>query len=96
MKLEEAKNRIRKQLPNLKKKYHVNRLGVFGSVAKGCAKKNSDFDILVEFLSPIGFIDFIRLENELSKVLHKKADLLSRKAIKPSIKKSILDEVMYV
>lgn len=96
MEKEEIKNIIAQNIPAIKDKYHVKQMGIFGSFAKGEEKNDSDVDILVEFSSPIGFFDFIRLENYLSKILNKKVDLVSQKAIKPIIKNSVLDEVIYV
>lgn len=90
------REKIHKQLPLLRKKYHVRKIGIFGSFARGEQKKGSDLDILVEFETPIGFFDFIRLENLLSRVLRRKVDLVSRRAIKPAVKKEIIKEVQYV
>lgn len=87
---------IGRQMPYLREKYHVKQLGVFGSAVRGEATKESDVDILVEFESPIGFFDFIRLEIFLTKTLGKKADLISKKALKSAIKEEILKEVSYV
>lgn len=88
--------KIHEQLPLLKKKYHVKKIGIFGSFARGKQKKGSDLDILVEFDTPIGFFDFIRLEDLLSRALCQKVDLVSKKAIKPAVKKEIIKEVQYV
>ncbi|NOY35487.1 MAG: nucleotidyltransferase family protein [bacterium] len=96
MEKEEIKSIVSKNLPTIKEKYHVKQMGIFGSVVRGEEKNDSDVDILVEFASPIGFFDFIRLEFYLSEILNKKVDLVSKKAIKPIIKNSILDEVIYV
>lgn len=90
------REKIHKQLPLLKEKYHVKKIGIFGSFVRGEQKKGSDLDILVEFDTPIGFFDFIRLENLLSRSLHKKVDLVSKRAIKPAVKKEIIKEVQYV
>ena len=96
MSKEEIKNILALQLSFLKEKYHVKRLGIFGSVVRNEEEKESDIDILVEFESPIGFFEFIRLENFLSDILRKKVDLISQKAIKPIIKDDILKETIYV
>ena len=94
--MKELLKTISSELPFLKKKYHVRRVGIFGSVAKRQDKKGSDIDIIVEFESPVGFFDFIRLENFLSKTLNKKVDLVTKKALKPAIKKEVLKEMIYV
>lgn len=88
--------KIHNQLPLLKTKYHVKKIGIFGSFVRGEQKKGSDVDILVEFETPVGFFDFIRLENFLSRALRKKVDLVSKKAIKPAVKKEVNKEVQYV
>lgn len=96
MNKQEIKEKINIQLPLLRDRYHVKRMGIFGSVVRGEEKEESDIDILVEFKSPIGFFDFIRLENFLSQTLNRKVDLISKKALKPAIKDDILKEVIYV
>ncbi|MFH1956579.1 MAG: nucleotidyltransferase family protein [Patescibacteria group bacterium] len=93
---EKIREKIYEQLPLLKEKYHVKKIGIFGSFVRGEQKKGSDLDILVEFETPIGFFDFIRLENSLSRSLRKKVDLVSKRAIKPAVKKEIIKEVQYV
>ncbi|KKU73278.1 MAG: polymerase beta domain protein region protein [Parcubacteria group bacterium GW2011_GWA2_47_26] len=93
---EKIREKIHEQLPLLKAKYHVKKIGIFGSFVRDEQKKGSDLDILVEFETPIGFFDFIRLENLLSRTLRKKVDLVSKKAIKPAVKKGVLKEVQYV
>lgn len=96
MKQEKIREKIFEQLPLLKAKYHVKKIGIFGSFARDEQKKGSDLDVLVEFETPVGFFEFIRLENFLSRALRKKVDLVSKKAIKPAIKKEIIKEVKYV
>ncbi|MEK6646158.1 MAG: nucleotidyltransferase family protein [Candidatus Firestonebacteria bacterium] len=96
MNKEEIKNILSSQLSFLKEKYHVKKLGIFGSVVRNEAKEDSDVDVMVEFESPIGFFEFIRLENFLSEKIQQKVDLVSTKAIKPIIKNDILKETIYV
>ena len=90
------KKKINEQLPILKEKYHIKKIGVFGSAIRDDFKEGSDIDVLAEFDSPVGFFDFIRLENFLSGILNRKVDLISRKALKPAIKDEILKETIYV
>lgn len=96
MEREEIIRIINSQLPALRDVYKVKRLGLFGSAARGEVGEGSDIDILVEFESPVGFLDFIRLENSLSKLLGRKVDLISGKAIKPALKEAIVEEIIYV
>jgi len=87
---------INQNLDSLKKDYGVKKIGVFGSFVNGKPGKNSDIDILVEFLKPVSFFEFIEVEDFLSKILKRKVDLATKNALKPAIKKDILKEVVYV
>jgi len=66
----------------LKKKYPISELALFGSYARGDNHEQSDIDILVDFNGSIG-IEFITLAHELEDIFHAKVDLVSRKGIKP-------------
>ncbi len=80
----------------LYRKYSVVEIGVFGSIVRGEQKKRSDIDILVEFEKVPDLLKFINLERYLSRLLKKKVDLVSKKAIRPELKDMILSEVVYI
>lgn len=80
----------------LKSKYKVNEIGIFGSFVRGEHKETSDIDIIVEFSSPIGFFKFLELEEYLGELLYLKVDLVSKKALKPRIGKYILREAIII
>ncbi len=87
---------LRGQKPELRREYFIRRLGIFGSTVRGDATPQSDVDVLVEFEKPIGLFDFVRLEEDLSTLLGKKVDLVTKNALKPMIKGEILRETVYV
>ena len=87
---------LQRSLPTLRREYQVRHLGIFGSVARGVATKKSDIDILIEFTKPIGFFKFVRLERELGHLLGRPVDLVTKRALKPAIKRGILKDVRYV
>ena len=93
--LNTIKKILSKHKKALAKKYHITQLGIFGSYARGENKKNSDIDILVEFSKVPGF-SFMSLELELEKLLGKKVDLVRKKAIRPELRRYILDDVVFV
>jgi predicted nucleotidyltransferase len=80
--------------PKLKTDYNVKTIGVFGSLVRGKRHRQSDIDVLVEFDPPIGLFKFLELEELLSKRLGGKVDLVSRKALKPEIGRSVLTEAV--
>ncbi len=80
----------------LKGRFEVKNIGVFGSYVRGEQKGSSDVDVLVEFDDPIGLFEFMKLENYLSDLLGVKVDLVSKKALKPHIGERILEEVIMI
>jgi uncharacterized protein len=78
------------------KEYSVNKIGVFGSVARNEQTRQSDIDLLVEFSKAVGFVTFMRLENFLSKRLGEQVDLVTSDSLQPVIRQDVLSEVIYV
>ena len=87
---------IRKNKKFFFQKFKIKELAVFGSFVRGKQTRDSDVDILVDFSEPVDFFTFLDLEEYLSKLLHRKVDLVSRKALKPRIGKFILEEMVLV
>lgn len=85
---------LRRQLPILQTKYHVQTLGVFGSYVRGTARQGSDLDLLVEFTQTPSLFEFVELEQRLSRLLGVTVDLVMRDALKPLIGRRILKEVV--
>ena len=87
---------LRQQLPTLTTRYRVQTLGVFGSYVRQEQQPGSDIDVLVTFEEPPSLLQFIELENELTDRLGIKVDLVMRDALKPTIGRRILNEVVPV
>lgn len=81
--------------PELKQKYFVNTIGLFGSIVRDDFTDKSDVDIIVDFTRPIG-IEFIDLADYIESKLSKKVDLVSRNGIKPKYFHQIESEIIYV
>jgi predicted nucleotidyltransferase len=92
----EILNILKKEMPALNSRYFVSDCGIFGSYVREDAGESSDIDILVRFEKPIGFFKFIELEDYLSEKLGIKVDLVTEDALKPLIKPSIMESVIYV
>ncbi|MDI6689665.1 MAG: nucleotidyltransferase family protein [Actinomycetota bacterium] len=92
---DEIKQILTEHKEELKEKYGVKEIGIFGSYVRGEYKKKSDLDILVEFEEDreIGLLKFVNMENYLSELLGVKVDLVEKSALKPRIGKHILREV---
>jgi predicted nucleotidyltransferase len=50
----DIENKLKNIKPELRDKFHVIRIGYFGSFANGSQNEKSDLDLLVEFSEPIG------------------------------------------
>ncbi len=98
MSKEKVIKKLKAELPNLKSQYPIKALGIFGSVARGDDTPKSDVDILVEFNEDhnMGIFKFIELEDDLSNILGKKIDLVTKRGLKKAIKKYVLKDVIYV
>lgn len=94
--LNKIKEILKQNKKELKDKYKIKEIGVFGSYVRGEEKKRSDIDILVEFKEPVGLFEFMDLEEYLEELLGVKVDLVSKKALKPRIGQHILKEVIYI
>lgn len=94
MSLSEIRNILQFNEPTLRSKFKVKQIGVFGSVVRGEENEESDIDIIVELYEPIGW-DLVELKEFLEKVLNRPVDLVTKKALKPIIRDSILKEVVY-
>jgi len=92
----ELKKILSEYKPEIKKKFKVKSIGIFGSYIRGESNKRRDVDILVEFSEPIGLFVFLDLEEYLQSIFGLKVDLVSKKALKPKIGEYILNEVVYI
>jgi uncharacterized protein len=88
-------SRIRKYRPHLTQ-LGVKSLALFGSIACGEAKPESDVDILVEFEGRATFDRFMDTKYYLEEVLGCRVDLVVPEAIKPRMKSAILQDLVYV
>lgn len=90
----EIEKTLRESLPLLASRFHVGRIGIFGSYVRGEQTEASDVDILVEFSAPIGW-EIVDLKDHLEQVLGMRVDLVTIPALKPQYRDRVLSEVVY-
>jgi len=80
-----------------REKYHIIRIGLFGSYARDEQNVNSDIDLLVEFEDDTQDLYDLKLQLKdfFLKSLGIEIDICREKYIKPRIKKQILKEAVY-
>ncbi|MFO7743069.1 MAG: nucleotidyltransferase family protein [Anaerolineae bacterium] len=94
--VEAIREKLQRHLTTLRERYHVESLGLFGSYVHQQQNAGSDVDVLVTFSEPPSLLEFIALENYLSDLLGVRVDLVMRDALKPHLRRRILDEVVSI
>jgi hypothetical protein len=84
---------LRALQPDLRRRYPIRGMGVFGSYVRGEQREGSDLDVLVECDEGMTLLDLAGLQDELSTALGIKVDLANRRALKKHIGDRILSEV---
>ena len=73
-------------------RFHLRRIGLFGSVVRGEATVSSDVDVWVE-LDPLTPFAMVHLKQELEQLLQRPVDLVRlRERMNPALRHAILSE----
>jgi len=82
----------------LREDFHITRIGLFGSYARGEQHAGSDIDLIVEFEENTQ--DLYDIKVQLKELFRSnfgiETDVCREKYIKPRIKRAILKETVYV
>jgi predicted nucleotidyltransferase len=89
-------DRLRTESPALRKKYGVRSLAVFGSMARGDDREESDVDILVAFEGRATFDNFMGLKLDLEELVGRRVDLLTPNCLRPDMQAEIEREALLV
>lgn len=84
--------KIVKQIIPILQSCEVTKAGIFGSLARGENKKNSDIDILVKFKGQKSLLDLVGLKLKLEDALKREVDVLTYNSLHPLLKNRILNE----
>ena len=87
---------LRDHVPELRRQYGIRSIELFGSYIHGQQTKKSDLDLLVEFddTMSLSLFDLVGIENELSALVGVPVDLVEKNAIRPALRRRILDEAV--
>jgi uncharacterized protein len=64
-------------------RYGATNLRLFGSVARGEERPDSDVDLLIDLGQERGFGDYLGLAEELEALLHRRVDLVLSRSLSP-------------
>lgn len=95
MRVDDILNVLSEHGPEIKARFGVGWLALFGSTARGDAGPDSDLDILVEFRLPT-FRNYMGLHRYLEGLLDRPVDLVSGAALRPPMKQEVLREARRV
>ena len=84
------------EAPALRRKYAVKSLAVFGSMARGDDREDSDVDILVTFEGPATFRGFMGLKLDLQDLLGRPVDLGTPDTLRPEIRANVEKDLLHV
>jgi predicted nucleotidyltransferase len=75
----------------------VAHASVFGSVARGEARPDSDVDVLVELDEnrPMGIFQYARLKLYVNEILDGAGGVVNRRTLKPLLRDSILNDAVH-
>jgi predicted nucleotidyltransferase len=74
----------------------VKSLALFGSVARGDDRPDSDIDVLVEFHGAATFDQYMDLKFLLEELLGRRVDLVSTRGLRPQLRSYVERDVLYV
>ena len=84
---------LRALKPEIKERYKVKEIGLFGSFIREEQSKTSDIDILVDFEEGADLFDLVGLALFLEERLHRKVDVVSKSALRAELRETVLKEV---
>jgi hypothetical protein len=88
-------NYLQEHIHEFQEKYQVEKIGLFGSYARGNATQNSDIDIFVK-MKPSLF-DMVAIKEQIEQDLDKKVDIIrEHKNLKPLFLQMIQKDLIYV
>ncbi len=88
--------RLKENLEQIRRRFSVERLSVFGSVIRDEAGEESDVDVLVVFEKKANFDIFMDLKFYLEELLGMGVDLVTEKALRPQVRRAIEQEMIDV
>ncbi len=85
-----------KRLAEICRRNDVILLRVFGSASRGEERADSDVDLLVDFGSPKGFFELLRLEDELEALFGRPVDIVTEPGLSPFLKGTIMSSAAVI
>jgi len=94
---EEVLRKLEEKMPEIRERFDIETPGIFGSVSGGEDTCESDVDVLYKFKKGMCSLrKLIDLGDYLEDLFGRKVDLVATDWIDPYLKKSILDDSIFI
>ena len=80
---------LKAEIPALRERYGVRSLALFGSMARGDDREDSDVDILVTFEGEPTFDNFMGLKLDLEDLFGRRVDLGMSETLRPGMRANV-------
>ena len=84
----------RKKILQIAARHGARKVRVFGSVARGEARRGSDIDFLVEMDEGRSLLDHAALILDLERLLKRPVDVASERGLRPPVRKEVLKDAI--
>lgn len=93
---QEILNKLRDYKAAFAEKYGIERLGLFGSCARGEQDERSDIDVVIKLKEPSYFTHFY-IHEDLEKLFNKKVDVITLHENQfPAFRKNVEQDLIYI
>jgi len=72
---------LRRLIGPIARKYNITAVSLFGSRARGDGREDSDYDFLIDVSDQYTFHDRIGFTDEMSGILHRSVDVVTRRSL---------------
>jgi predicted nucleotidyltransferase len=95
--LEEIRETLKKAFPELRKKYLINKIGIFGSYARGEQTEESDIDILVSTTNEkLGLFALVNMKEDFEAILNHQTDVIIDEDLRKEFRADVYKDIIYL
>lgn len=95
-KIDKIKKQLARLKPQLKEKFKVKEIGIFGSIVRREEKRKSDIDILVDFEEGADLFHLVGLSLFLEEKLKQKIDAIPKNSLRKEIREFVLRDLVLI
>ena len=89
----QAKQKLFDDIVAFLKSNGATKVAVFGSYVRDEETPSSDIDVIIDFQKPMGLLEFVGIQQDLSEKIGINVDLLTEEGISPYLIKNIRNEM---